>query len=164
MPLPKEFRGFKPLASEATRVFASPPSRAACAGNRVHSVMRAAHLQVLHLGDIRQAPAVDPPPPCRPARGAPTAAQPSPEYPRTSPPLRKAYHIHAQAPRLQTTVGEAYESQTRAERTTWLLHVPHTQASGAPSPRFSHSALANAMLSASKQLVRTREDELTFLK
>jgi hypothetical protein len=72
-------QGFKPLASEVTQVSARPPSSAACARNRAHLVLQGVHLQVLYLGDIRPAPTVDPPPPCGPARGAPTAAQPSPE-------------------------------------------------------------------------------------
>ncbi len=81
---------------------------------QAHLVLGGAHLQV-------PMPTNEPPPHRRP-----TAAQPSPEYPRTSPQLRKIYHIHAQAPRLQTTVEEVCESQARTERTK-LLHVSNTR-------------------------------------
>ena len=89
---------------------------------QAHLVLRGAHLQVLQSGDILydQCLLMN----LNPHR-RPTAAQPSPEYPRTSPQLRKIYHIHAKAPRLQTTVEEVCESQARTERTK-LLHVSNT--------------------------------------
>ncbi len=113
----------KLLGSEKTQVVARSPSRAACARNRANVVLRGVHLQILYSGDIRPAPTVDPPPPCGPARGAPTAAQPSPEYPRTSPLLRKTQHTPAQAPRLETAIEGACESEPElSERRGFFMY------------------------------------------